>query len=102
MSVKSVAMAPAVDGPELGIGERAALSLALEVGRDSLVLLDDAAARVAAKQLGLATTGTIGVLLLAKERGLVNVVGPELAQLEQHGFRMTEAVRRRALQLAGE
>lgn len=91
----------AVDRFELGAGERAALALALETS-ESLVLLNDAAARAAAKQLGLTTTGTLGILLLAKERGLLAAVAPVLASLEQRGFHATEAVRRRALQLAGE
>jgi predicted nucleic acid-binding protein len=101
MFVRSTTAVPAVDRFELGAGERAALTLALETS-ESLVLLDDAAARAAAKQLGLTTTGTLGILLLAKERGLLAAVAPVLASLAQRGFHATEAVRRRALQLAGE
>jgi predicted nucleic acid-binding protein len=90
-----------VDGFELGPGERAALALALEIS-ESLVLLDDAAARAAAKQLGLPTTGTLGVLLLGKERHLLPAVGPVIALLAQRGFRITDVVHRHVLQLAGE
>lgn len=101
MMIRSAPVEAAVERFELGAGERAALALALEIA-DCLVLLDDAAARVVAKQLGVSTTGTLGVLLLAKERGLVPEVAPVLARLQQRGFRVTEAVRVRVLELAKE
>src|SRR5688572_30523257 len=50
MSVRSTTRAPALERFDLGPGEHAALSLALELG-EGLVLLDDAAARVAANVL---------------------------------------------------
>jgi predicted nucleic acid-binding protein len=93
--------APAVDVSALGPGERAALGLAVETP-DSLLLLDDAAARAAAAQLGVSTTGTLGLLLVAKAQQLITEVAPVIAKLEERGFRVTEAVRRRILQLAGE
>lgn len=86
---------------DLGSGERAALSLALEIG-DATVILDDAAARAAAATLNIVTTGTLGVLLLAKERGLVTSIGNVLAELEQRGFRMAPALLARVLAIAGE
>lgn len=101
MTVRAVTQAPTLDPYDLGAGELAALSLALEIS-DSLVLLDDAAARMAAKDLALSTTGTLGILLLAKEQGLIAEVSPVLVDLERHGFRVTDLVRRRVLQLAGE
>lgn len=101
MSVRPTMRASALERFELGPGERAALSLALALG-EGLVLLDDAAARAAASALKLSTTGTLGLLLLAKERGLIGTVAPVLAELERHRFRITEAVRLRILQLAGE
>lgn len=51
----------------LGAGEQAALSLALTRG-DALMLSDDAAARLAAKALGVRAYGTLGVLLRAIRR----------------------------------
>lgn len=53
-------------------GEREALELALELGAD-LVLLDDRAAREAARGLGLRVTGVLGVLDAAARRGLVDL-----------------------------
>lgn len=101
MRVRSTTPTPVVDRFELGPGERAALALALQTSQ-SLVILDDAAARAAAKQLSLSATGTLGILLLGKEHRLVAAVRPVLSSLEQCGFRVTEAVHRHVLQLAGE
>jgi predicted nucleic acid-binding protein len=55
----------------LGAGEREALSLAQELHAD-LVLLDDLEARVEAERCGLAVMGTLRVLELGAERGLLN------------------------------
>jgi predicted nucleic acid-binding protein len=55
----------------LGAGEREALSLAQELHAD-LVLLDDLEARAEAERHGLAVMGTLRVLELAAERGLLD------------------------------
>jgi predicted nucleic acid-binding protein len=86
---------------ELGAGETAALSLALEVA-DPIVILDDAVARTAAATLNIPSTGTLGVLLLAKQRGLVTSIASVIIRLEQRGFRIAPAVIARVLALAGE
>ena len=52
----------------LGLGECAALILAEELGAQRL-LIDDRAGRREAKARGLPVTGTIGTLLVAKQRG---------------------------------
>ena len=101
MLIRPAPTIPAVELPALGPGESAALALALETP-DSLVLLDDAAARAAAARLGLPTTGTLGLLLIAKEQQLIAEVAPVIAILEERGFRLTEAVRQRILRLAAE
>lgn len=53
-------------------GESQAISLALDLHAD-LVLLDDRAARTAASELGLTVTGTLGVLAVAGARGLLDL-----------------------------
>src|SRR6266540_1881287 len=54
--------------PDLGPGEREAIALAIET-KDSLLILDDALARKHAQLLGITMTGTLGVLLKAKQTG---------------------------------
>ena len=47
-------------------------------------------------------TGTIGILIAAKKRGLVPEVTPLLDDLKAAGFRMSEDLYRTAQTLAGE
>ena len=86
---------------ELGAGEREAIALALEL-KESLLVLDDALARQYAKLLELPFTGTLGVLLKAKQSGYIENIAPILKQLEAHKFRLDAATRTAVLKLAGE
>jgi predicted nucleic acid-binding protein len=66
-------------------GEREAITLALELRAD-LVLLDERRGRREAAGRGLAVTGTLGVLDAAARRGLIEL--PEaLTRLRQTSFR---------------
>ena len=73
------------DLQQLDPGEQEAIALAQSVGA-SLVLLDEKKGRQAARDLGLAVTGTLGILDLAARRGLVDV-GAALKRLERTTFR---------------
>lgn len=66
-------------------GEVEVMILAQEIHAD-LVIIDDNAARKTAVYLGLPLTGTIGVLLRAKEKGLIPKVMPLVENLEQNGL----------------
>ena len=61
----------------LGLGERQAIALALEMDATQL-LIDDRAARRLAAQRGVLTTGTIGILEQAAVRGFIHL--PEVMQ----------------------
>lgn len=82
--------------PELDSGERAALALALELHAD-LVLIDEAAGRREAVSLGIRITGTVGVLRVAAERGLIDVRSV-VNKLRLSGFYIHESVIRAAFQ----
>ncbi|OUL20145.1 nuclease, partial [Nostoc sp. RF31YmG] len=60
---------------ELDDGEREAIALALETG-EQRILLDEREARQVAENLGLQAIGTLGILLLAKNRGVITQVQP--------------------------
>jgi predicted nucleic acid-binding protein len=75
---------------ELHEGESEAIILAREMGCG--VLLDDAAARAAATRVDLAVSGTIGVLLLARRRTLIDSLEPELDKLLASGFRLSRSL----------
>lgn len=57
---------------KLDAGEEAAISLALEVKAD-LLLIDDGDGRRAASQRGLSVIGLLGILERAHERGLIDL-----------------------------
>jgi len=72
--------------PDLGAGEASTIALALEIGPSALVILDDRLGRRIAAWRGLRLTGTAGILLRAKERGLIPSVKPLLENLISSGF----------------
>jgi uncharacterized protein len=87
--------------PDLGAGEREVLALALEKP-GALVILDDSQARRLAERLELALTGTLGLLLKAKEIGRIDRVRPYIARLESLNFRLDDRTRLNILKIAGE
>src|SRR5262249_46428132 len=85
--------------PGLGPGEREAIALAIQAP-GSLLLIDDALARRDARLLNLTFTGTLGVLLRAKELGHLSAVAPVLDQLDALRFRIDRTTRAAVLRLA--
>jgi predicted nucleic acid-binding protein len=81
-------------------GEAEALALACE--RDWTIVLDDKQARSVGKRLGLRIIGTVALIIRAKKQGLVPAIAPLLESLAEHGFRVSEALRKEALDMAGE
>ena len=69
----------------LGSGERAAIALALELGENALLLMDEAKGRRAAKHRNISVIGTLGVLDAAAEQGLVDMAAA-VKQLRQTNF----------------
>ena len=66
-------------------GEVETMILASELGVD-LCIIDDQVARNHAKFLGLKVTGTLGVLVKSKEKGIVESVTPLMDTLIQRGI----------------
>ena len=85
----------------LGDGEKEVLALGRELS-DALLLLDDRDARRHARALELEISGTLGVLLLAKERGILDAVRPVLDRLQALRFRLDARTYQSVLELAGE
>ncbi len=85
----------------LHAGEVEVIMLAKDTGAD-LVILDDNAAKKAARRLGMDVTGTLGLLVRAKREGLIDGVAPVLDELESVGFYASERVRALVLSRAGE
>lgn len=68
----------------------------------AVLILDDSLARRVAESLELRFTGTLGVLLNAKQSGLIAAISPLLDQLQEFRFRLAPHTRKAVLELAGE
>ena len=87
---------------ELDAGESEAISLAVEMKTD-LLIMDERLGRDTARQLGLRVIGLIGVLTTAKSRGLIKSIKPHLDALRDvAGFRVDVALYARVLKEEGE
>jgi predicted nucleic acid-binding protein len=70
---------------DLGAGETAVIALA-EATPQAIAVLDDLAARRCARALGIAVVGTLGLVLLAKRKGLIPAVAEPLAAITAAGL----------------
>jgi len=82
-------------------GEASAIALGAET-EDCIVILDDLKARKIAESLHLNFTGTLGILVKAKETGVVSSVKPLLLKLKSVGLRFSKEVEHEILNQSGE
>lgn len=82
-------------------GEASAIALALEISAD-VIILDDYKARIAAEKLGLEVTGTLGIIIKAKNQEIIDSIKPVIEKLQQTNFRLSNKLIEEALRLAGE
>jgi predicted nucleic acid-binding protein len=82
-------------------GEAEAIALAEEVSADEL-LLDERAARAVAIARGLKIIGSAGLLVRAKQHGMITTVRPFLERMQMHGIRYSRQFVERLLLEIGE
>jgi predicted nucleic acid-binding protein len=96
-----------VDNPapsaDLGLdpGETAAILVAESLHAD-LLLIDERLGRAVAQERGLAVRGTLGVLVQARQLGVLSKLQPVIDALVGEGFRIAPALVRLALEQVGE
>jgi predicted nucleic acid-binding protein len=82
-------------------GEASAIALAMEQ-TDCLLIIDELKGRKLAKKLGLNITGTLGLIIEAKNSGHISSVQPVLQKIKQTNFRISEELKKAILSQAGE
>jgi predicted nucleic acid-binding protein len=86
---------------DLGRGEAEVISLGLE-RPNSRLILDDTLARRIAQLNRLQITGTMGVILKAKQRELLDTVKPVVLALRNAGLWLSDSLVAQVLRQAGE
>jgi predicted nucleic acid-binding protein len=86
---------------DLGKGETSVILLGME-NSNSLLILDDRLAKEVARNLDLRVTGTVGILILAKENGIIKAIKPYLDKLSDIGFYLSKEHRNLILKKADE
>lgn len=82
--------------PTLDKGESEVIILAKEINAD-IVVIDELSARKVAIMLGLPVIGTIGLLIAAKEKGLIEKVKPIWDEMIAKGIRYSKEFYRKIL-----
>lgn len=88
------------EAPWAGLGEAAAIRLAISLG--CRLLIDERRARALAKRLGLSVIGTLGILAMGRERGLLKDLAPLIQRLVDQGYWLSPLLVGRFLAAYGE
>jgi predicted nucleic acid-binding protein len=86
---------------DLDEGEASAIALSLDM-ENPILMLDDLKGRKIAEKLNLRYSGTFGLILKAKQLGLINNVKPILEKIKSTNFRFNEKLFEIVLEQAGE
>lgn len=84
----------------LGPGESEAIGLALALA--ATIRIDERQGRQAALKRSLKVIGTVGMLLVAKDRAIISAIAPVVDSLKAVGFFIAPALKRDVLRRAGE
>jgi predicted nucleic acid-binding protein len=101
LTVDPPTVAPVVAAYKLGAGESAVLTHAL-ANTGSGVILDDQAARNCATALGIPHQGTLGLVINAKQQGIVVAARPLVERLRQEGMYLSDQLMNQVLAQVGE
>lgn len=82
-------------------GEASAIALALEKD-DCLLIIDEYKGRREAKNLKINFTGTIGILIAAKQKGLIHSINEILEEIKTTNFRLDKTLISEAKRICNE
>ena len=86
---------------QLDKGESSAIALAMEI-ENCTIILDDYKARKVAQKLNISITGPIGIIVKAKQLGIIKSVQPILEKIRNSNFRLSKELENQALSLSNE
>lgn len=86
---------------EIDQGEAETIILATEI-KNAVLILDEKKARKIAKRLDLNITGLMGVLLKAKEKGIIKSVKEIIENLEKENFRISVNLKKKCISICNE
>ena len=87
---------------QLGSGEAEAIALARQLASATPLLIDDRKGRRIAREHGIPVIGSAGMLIVAKDLGLIPEVRPLLDSLRDAGLYLGQEARAEVLRIAGE
>jgi predicted nucleic acid-binding protein len=99
--VEVAAVPPAIEAWALGPGESSVLAYAM-MHRPMIAIIDDLSARHCAEVFKIPVSGTLGLVLTAKKRGVIPLARPVLEELRQCGMYLSDRVLNHALSFIGE
>jgi predicted nucleic acid-binding protein len=99
--VEAPSVPAAIQAWDLGEGESSVLAWA-HANPGTLAILDDLAARRCAATLRIPVRGTLGLVLVAKQRGRIPAARPALEAMRASGMYLSDSVLNKALSLVGE
>jgi len=82
-------------------GEASAIALAVET-KNSILIIDEKKGRAIAEKNHLHIIGTLKILLLAKQKGIIDSLSEIIALLEKNNFRFSKNIKEKMLSEAGE
>ncbi len=86
---------------QVDIGEASAIALAIE-SEQCVLIVDDYKARKLAINLGLKITGTLGIIIKAKIKGIIPSIKPIIDKIRDTDFRLSDEIIQQAYLQAGE
>jgi predicted nucleic acid-binding protein len=99
--VSNIIIPSSITSWDIGEGESSVLSYALK-NPDFWAVIDDKEARRCAISLGCRCIGTIGIILLAKRRGIITSIKESLNKLQNAGLWLSETFIKEVCRKANE
>ena len=99
--IEAPVVPPRIQTWDLGPGESSVLAYAMAY-RPTVAIIDDLSARRCAATFQIPVSGTLGLVLTAKKRGVIPLARPVLEHLRQSGMYLSDRVLNHALSFVGE